>query len=414
MTKPLIRKFKKKEETPEIDIPLAPEEEQTGRRVLSESEKRARRARIKSFFTAFLVALVLLGAVFAVGYLYSIRDKVSARSIRNYWNSLWGIRISTDTLDWNLTDSAAFALYQGGVLAADLSGIRLIGTDGIETSAGNHSWQDPVLEVAGTRYLVFDRSDSSFFFGEEDKEILSSGPSGGVMRASLSDAGLTLIKSESGDLATVEVYSNTGKLLFEYHSTEFFGAGALLSGDGKTLTFLGLSASSTSFETTVLFLDVENAELAATVPLGEALPLGLAELSDGVFAVITDNALYSVERAGRLVGSTLFGSDTLSSYAFGNDFTALLFRRNQTGSRYKLVTYDSNSSPLGSISLLHEPQAMAAEGRLVALAYESAVDLFPAALGSHSTTELDHYVSGIALSREGTVLALSDGTLYLK
>ena len=177
---------------------------------------------------------------------------------------------------------------------------------------------------------------------------------------------------------------------------------------------MGLSASSTSFETTILFLDVENAELGASLSLGEALPLGLAELSDGVFAVITDDALYSIDRSGKLVGSTLFGNDTLSTYVFGNDFTALLFRRNQTGSRYKLVTYDSNSSPLGSISLLHEPQAMAAEGRLVALAYESAVDLYPAALGSHSTTELEHYVSGVALSREGTVLALSDGTLYLK
>ena len=410
----MIRKFKKKEENPDIDIPLAQEDGGESGRALSESERLARRARIKSFFTAFLVALILLGAVFAVGYLYSIRDKVSARSIRNYWNNLWGIQISTDTLDWNLTDNAVFSLYQGGVLAADLSGIRLIGTDGIETSAGSHSWQEPVLEVADTRYLVFDRADSSFFFGEEDKEILSSGSSGGVVRASLSRAGLTLIKSESGDLSTAEVYSNEGKLLFEYHSTEYFGAMALLSGDGKTLAFVGLSASSTSFETTVLFLDVENAALSSTVPLGEALPLGLSELSDGVFAVITDSALYSVDRSGRLVGSTRYGNDTLSSYVFGNDFSALLFRRNQTGSRYKLVTYDSNSSPLGSISLLHEPQAMAAEGRLVALAYESAVDLYPAALGSHSTTELDHYVSGVALSREGTVLALSDGTLYLK
>ena len=66
------------------------------------------------------MALILLGAVFAVGYLYSIRDKVSARSIRNYWNNLWGIQISTDTLDWNLTDNAVFSLYQGGVLAAVL------------------------------------------------------------------------------------------------------------------------------------------------------------------------------------------------------------------------------------------------------------------------------------------------------
>ncbi len=410
----MIRKFKKQEENPDIDIPLSQDGGESDPHALSESEKRARKARIKSFFTAFLVAFILLGAVVAVGYLYSIRDRVSARSIRNYWNNLWGIRISTETLDWNLTDEAAFSLYQGGVIAADLSGIRLIGTDGIETAAGNHAWQEPVLTVEDTRYLVFDRADSSFFFGSEDEEILSGGPSGGVTCASLSEAGLTLIKSESGDLSSVEVYSNQGQLIFEYHSTAYFGAQARLSNDGKTLAFVGLSASETSFETTVLFLDVENAEQTALLSLGEALPVGMAELSDGVFAVITDEALYSVERSGKLVGTTRFGTDTLSSYSFGNDFTALFFRRNQTGSRYKLATYDSNSSPLGSISLLHEPQSMAAEGRLVALAFESSVDLYPAALGSHSTTELDHYVSRVALSREGTVLALSDGTLYLK
>ena len=415
MTKPLIRKFKKEEAKADIDIPLSQTGEvESAPHALSESEKKARRARVKSFFTAFLAAAILMGAVFAVGYLYSIRDKVSARSLRNYWNNLWGIRISTSELNWNLTDNASFALYQGGVLAADLSGIRIAGTDGIDSSADSRAWQEPTLQVSGSRYLVFDRANSCLFFGEEDKEILSRASSDSVIRASLSSSGLTLIKSDSGDLSSVEVYSNAGALLFEYHTSEKFAAEALLSSDGKTLAGVGLSATETSFETSVLFLDVENAEKSAEVSLGEALPVGIDELSDGIFAVVTDSALYSVNRSGGIVGSTFFGNDVLSSYAFGNDFTALLFQRKQTGSRFKLCTYDSNSSPLGSVSLLREPQSMAAEGRLVALAFESVVDLYPAALGSHSTTELDHYVTRVALSREGTVLALSDGTLYLK
>ena len=109
----MIRK-KPTEERPDIDIPLSLKTDRIDTQSLSEADLQKRKEGVRQFLSVFFKLFLLFAAVLLIVLLYSFRDQITPRRLRALWNDLWGIEISTDVLDLNLSDTASFASYQGG------------------------------------------------------------------------------------------------------------------------------------------------------------------------------------------------------------------------------------------------------------------------------------------------------------
>ena len=204
----MIRK-KERPDLAEIDIPLA----STGaidKKKLSESDLKRRREHIKRFLFTFISVTLVLIAVGAILFLYSRRDRISSRSIKTMWNSFWGIEISSETLDWNLTDEAAFAPFQGGVVAADVTGVRSLGADGIEVTKKMTTVEEAKAEGAMALFgAKYGDQVSLYSIGDISKEICC-GPhvantkelgSFKIKKEESSSAGVRRIKAVIGNLS---------------------------------------------------------------------------------------------------------------------------------------------------------------------------------------------------------------------
>ena len=403
---------KKTDPTPEIDIPLT-STASIDKNKLSAGERKRRRAAIKRFLFTFIVVTLVLIAVSIILFLYSKRDKISSRSIKTMWNSFWGIEISASTLDWNLTETAAFGPYQGGVVAADSTGVRFLGSDGIEVTLGNLSWPSPVLSRTADRFMLFDKTSHALYFTDGDREYLSLTDDPEARAATLSPGGVALISGEEGYLSVARAYDTQGKLLVEYKTPSLFGVTALLSRDGKTLIFLGVTASETAMESSALVIDIQSAEITASVVFGESLPLGIRELSDGTFTVVFDDGIVAFDMAGSIVGSYDFGTMELDSFSFGDDFTACVLKRRLVGERFAVMTFSADTTVEGQFAESREPVSIAAAGRLVALTFGSVAEVYPASLSTHTDFSFESFIERIALDDKGTVVALTDGTLHV-
>ncbi|MBQ4624883.1 MAG: hypothetical protein IJB51_10140 [Clostridia bacterium] len=92
---------------------------------------------------------------------------------------------------------------------------------------------------------------------------------------------------------------------------------------------------------------------------------------------------------------------------------ACITERHRVGSRFSIQTIDSSGNIIGSLMESREFGSLAASGRLLAITHGNVVEVYPAALTSHSDFKFDSYVEQVAVSEEGTVIALCDGTLYI-
>lgn len=408
----MIRK-KTAEDHPDIDIPLSVKTERIDTSTLSEADIQKRKEKTRRFLSLFSSLLLLLSAIILIVYLYTIRDHFTPRRLRAFWNDLWGIEISTDILDLNLSDSAAFASYQGGIVASDATATRVIDTHGIEETLSAPIFSNPTLSLTDDRFMLFDQTSRNLYLGDGDKEYLRFTQSDSIQKATLSDGGVAVLSEADGYLAVVKAYTPNGSLHMEYKTPDYFGIDACLSNDGKTLIFLGLSSTETGYQTTAILLDWATSTIRGTLTLGERLPLGIRELSDNVFTVVFHDGILSFDRNASQVGMFSFGEQTLVSFLFGEDFVACVTERNRIGSRFEIQTISPSGSVIGSLMESREFGSLAAAGRLLAISYGNTVEVYPAALTSHSDFSFASYVEKVAVSEEGTVIALCDGTLYI-
>lgn len=407
----MIRK-KERPDLAEIDIPLA----STGaidKKKLSESELKRRREHIKRFLFTFISVTLVLIAVGAILFLYSRRDRISSRSIKTMWNSFWGIEISSETLDWNLTDEAAFAPFQGGVVAADVTGVRSLGADGIEVTVGNESFPSPVLSVSSDRFLLFDKTTHALLYSDGERELLTFDTADDIRSASLSEGGVTVITGEEGYLSAVRAYDRNGALLVEYRTPDYFGVNACLSADQKTLVFLGVSASEIAMESSALMVDIQSSKVASTLSFGESLPLGLTESVKGGYIAVFDDGVRAFSTEGELAGSYAFGGMELHSFAFGEDFAVCVLRRHLAGERFAVMTFDGKANVEASRAESREPVSLAAAGRLVGLSFGNTAEVYPASLSSHTDFTFESYVDKLAIGSGGAVVTMTDGILHV-
>jgi len=410
----LSKKRTEEKEPINIDIPLSSTSSIPDPEAVSGKNDKKRKKRAGHFLISFLVIIAITLTVFITVLLYQNRDVLSSRNLKRIWNDILGIELTSSHLDLNLSDTASFVSFQGGLVICDASGLRVIDTEGIEETLDTPVFSAPVITATDDRFLVFDQTGKQLVYSDGENILLSVDEDASVQSAFISEKGLSLILGTDGYLSMVQAYNRSGKLLLEYKTPDYFGILSSLSDDGKTLIFVGMTASSTAMDAQVLFLDLEQSAVTYTLDLGETLPLSIKETGRNVFTIISDRAVYAFDASGNRLSESSYENQSLMMYCWGENGCICLLERHQSGGRYLINSYGESGTIEASDIEIRTPNAMYLSSQGIAFAYDNTVEVYTADLAHYELYQFDSYVNRVIVSKEGTVIAQVDGSLELK
>ena len=99
----------------------------------------------------------------------------------------------------------------------------------------------------------------------------------------------------------------------------------------------------------------------------------------------------------------------------GEDFTAVLLNRYQTGSVGRLVTVGGDGTELGSLDVNQEILSMSAAGRYLAVLYMDTLVIYNRELQVYASLRGTDYARSVLMRPDGSALLLSSevATLFL-
>jgi len=409
----LIKK-KQTEDTIRIDIPLSTTTTNLDAEEIKKADQRKKKDRIKRFLISFFVAIAIFATVAIAVFLYQNKDILSSRNIKRMWNDLWGIELKSSHFNLNLSETASFISFQGGMVICDASGLRVIDTEGIEEILDAPVFSSPIIQATDDRFLIFDQTTNQLVYSDGEKILLSLDEENQVQSAFISQEGLSVIMSADGYLSMAQVYNRNGKLILEYKTPDYFGILSCLSNDGETLLFVGMTATDIAMDAQLLLIDMDQSEVFYTLDLGEVLPLSVKETTKNVFSILSDQSVLAVDTRGNRVADSSFEGQSLVMYCWGDNGCTCLLERHQAGGRYNLNVYDRNGILLSSKMDNRTPNCIYMSEDKIAFAYEKTVELYETDLNNYDLFQFDYYVNRVAVSREGTLITQIGGSIELQ
>ena len=178
-----------------------------------------------------------------------------------------------------------------------------------------HGFENPVLKTSKTRAMVFSQGGNEAYIYNlaELKNTLSTEKE--IITANISDSGVYALVTRSDSYASaVSVYSKSGKLLYEWYSSEDTVNNVAVSPNGKKIAVSAFNASSGDYSSKVCVLSFDSATPEYTENYSGALVYGLESSGSSGFSVITENSVQFIKW------------HKYKKTEYKNDYTAAMFR----------------------------------------------------------------------------------------
>ena len=197
----------------------------------------------------------------------------------------WG---GGDGLPLSVGDDAVKGLSTRGTLSFVLTDSHLYGYTGVgkEVIAIQHGYLSPVLDVAQTRTMVYDRGNSSLRIDTLGRNVVNEKYEQSILTADLSDSGVFAVAFDDAEYAsTVRVFDKRGStppLLQLSYSGEDVTA-VKLSPNGKTLATVTVRSEGGAFSSCLRLYAVKNGQKLCEETVSGSMAVTLAGYSDRVF-----------------------------------------------------------------------------------------------------------------------------------
>lgn len=124
----------------------------------------------------------------------------------------------------------------------------------------SHSFSQPVIKHAETRYILYGQGESVLYVGDFSKTIHTKNLSYGIIAADISDSGVYAIASKSdGYSSSVVVYNKNHEKIFEWFSSDKVINAIELSKNGKLLAISTLEVVDGKYQSEFSILNFKSA-----------------------------------------------------------------------------------------------------------------------------------------------------------
>ena len=373
-------------------------------------QKRARpRRRLLRF-------VLILAAVLAVVLAAAYRDGTGMDVLRRRLS--YG-RAQTGQICYRYDLSAKNRFAPLGSRLAVLSDVSLSLLD----ENGGEAWSVPVnmanpaMVQGGGRAAAFDVGGQTLYVLDESGCIftLTTGENEPILAASLNSRGMLAVTwSMKGSKGCVSVYNEAMTKVFDFASRQRFVEDACLTDDGQYLAAVTLGQEEGIFVSSIVLYDITQKDPVGHYDVAGGLAFSIGQLGDSL-AAVTDTGLTCASFPdGRITASYSYGGSFLRDYALGGEeFTALLLNRYQSGNVGRLVTLDESARELGSLDVREEIRDISAAGRYLAVLYTDSLVVYNQDLQVYGSLRGVDSASGVLMRQDGTALLLSGDSAKL-
>lgn len=233
-----------------------------------------------------------------------------------------------------------------------------------------HNYHAPVMDVAGSYILLYDRGAKKLTVYNKSRKIYSKEFDYPIISASLSDRGSLLVVTETQRyIAEVTVFDKLGGSLFKWYSSKNYVLGADFFSGGDSFGVMALNGVEGDISSTVSFFSVHKSEeeaLFATHDYTGSLLVNLAAKSGGSMTAVFTDRVVAFDKSGQETGNYRLDSQMLAAYNNTPGSYTLLLLGDYSSLKFNdLLVLDRQAQQVCSIRLSQQVQQVEADDKLI-------------------------------------------------
>ncbi|MEG1988009.1 MAG: DUF5711 family protein [Oscillibacter sp.] len=374
----------------------------------------------------FLIFALTLVLVLAVVLLAAWRDGTGFDALHRFF-SYGAVESETDGgYHYDASANNRFALCDKALVVLSETALKVLDESGREVYSTPVKMKAPALASGGGRAVAYDVGGTALYVVDQNGLCLSltAEEQTPFIAATLNaDGWLAVTKEEKGykgavyvyDAATDPVHVRDADIepVFIFHSSTRFVTDAYVSDDNTTLAAVTLGQENSVFVSNIVLYDLTIKDPIANYDISGGLVLDVGEQGGRLIAV-SDTCLTLADWAGIPQASYAYSGAYLRGYAFsGDNFTALLLNRYQSGSVGRLVTVGADGAELASLDVNEEILSVSAAGRYLAVLYADSLTIYNRELQVYATLTGTDYAKEVLMRGDGSALLLSSEKAHL-
>lgn len=380
--------------------------------------------RIINLLLRVLIFLITLALIAGALFLVANRDKLSMDAVKRYFTYRSLERSDSgqaESFDYSPSATDVFAAVENDLLVCSNGGVRLYSGGGVCYVEEAMALEAPAVEVCGNTAAVWSvGGDTVYVYRDRARfgELTDLG--GAILSVRLNSSGWLAVttKGSSGYKAISAIYDEELTQRMAFRLSTSFVTDAVVTEDCASLAVISMDQSGTSFESTLsLYTLPGSADVgvhydqtpAETHSLDNNVILDMAGRSS-VWCV-GDTGL-SVFR-DHTVGNWSFQEQYLKTYAFADEFAAVLVGKYRAGSQAELVTVDASGNPSAARALNEQVLSLSASGKYVAVLTADRLDIYTQDLEPYATLNGTNGAQKVLMREDGTALLIGAVTAHL-
>lgn len=369
---------------------------------------------------AFLITLALvIGAVFLISH-PDLLDLDAWKRYVNYRSLERSDSGQAESFSYSGSATDVFAALGDDLLICSEGGVRLYSGSGVCYVEDSMILESPAVEVCSETAAVYSVGGNEIYlYRDRTQYHVLNDLDGSIISVRLNPSGwLAVTTHEGGYKAVITIYDAKMARRMAFRLSSTFVTDAVVTEDCRSLAVVSIGQNGASFESSLAFYTLPDGQTGSTDydltansihSLGNNVMLDLAQSS--ALWCVGDSGL-SVWN-GKSVGSWSFQGEYLKSYAFSDDFSAVLIGKYQGGSQTELYTVDAQGTPSTGRVINRQVLSLSAAGRYIAVLTADSLDIYTRELELYARLEDTNGVRKALMRDDGTALLIGSGTASL-
>jgi hypothetical protein len=385
-------------------------------------EEQPKKRRGRGVLVFLLILMIVLGIVLVAAY----RDGTGFDALRRYFSYGTTESVTGETVyQYDTSSSNRFVMLDNCLVVLSGTRLQVLDAKGSEVWSASVSMSSPALSQGGGRAVAYDIGGTALYVVDQNGEVALKDQNGETITWA-DDVGDTLIAAtlnEKGCLAVtaektnykgaVSVFNADLQLVFAFNSSQRFVSDAYVTDDGGTLAAVTLGQENSVFVSNIVLYDLTKEDPTGSYSVSDGLALAIGQ-QGGKLVTVTDTCLTFADTDGTDAVSYSYNGGYLREYDFqGDDFTALLLNRYQSGSVGRLVTVGTDGEEIGTLDVNREVLGISAAGRYLAVLYADSLVLYNRELQVYASLNGTESVTGVLMRSDGSAVMLSSNSASL-
>lgn len=372
-----------------------------------------RRRLIVSIISLIVLAALIVGAVLLVLFW----DDISLDGIRRFVTYMSVSKDeAADRFTFDQHSSNVFAAAGDGLSIASVGGLTVYDHKGDELDTISSALSSPAIDAGSKVTLAYDIGGTTLLAVSNSRGITAQITSpGALLDADISSGNaIGYCAAESGKKTVLTVMDPDQKEIYKWHSSSSFLSPCAVSDDASAAAAVSIGQSEHTYESVLLLFDTSSQDAPKSLSIGSLLVYDLDIFADGTVCAVGETSVVMADEDGALIGTYDYADRYLKDYSLSGDgFIALSLNMYQAGSRYSIVTVDTEMLEAKELYIGAEVLSVSAHGRYLAVLTVDGLWIYTQDLEVYAQTLETGSATKVMMRDDGTALLISGSTASL-